>query len=410
MSLNIGIDLSDDYVSAYIYEDKLLLNVPAVVCREKKEDRWHIGEEAFRLTLDGTGVLTDKLLSLLRKNGTSTVSRRAYTAEQLLSKLFASLLSELLGSRTFDEIDRLVVSLRRADKAEMDSIVNAAVLTGLDREKIYCISRSDAFVYYTLSQNKEFYANMAALFDLSDGMLSFYKMKVIRGMSRSSCIVESEDLEENFRIDILKKDTGSELGDRIVTDAAKRCLGNDIYSSVILTGKGFERTDWARGFVEFVCRKRRVVYENSLFAIGASIYAARQQEGAGLPYIVFSDTSIAAEVSIQVNIGERSSKLILIPAGQPWYGSAAYAEVVPHDQDYIDIDIAPVDKFMSRKSVRIELKDFPRRPDRCTKVSLGLNFEDREHMNVTVRDLGFGEIFPSEGTELHECVNLYSEG
>jgi len=68
MSLNIGLDLCDDYIIAYEYEDQSMINVPAVICREKKDDLWYIGEGAYRMALSGKGVLTDKLLSLLRSH------------------------------------------------------------------------------------------------------------------------------------------------------------------------------------------------------------------------------------------------------------------------------------------------------------------------------------------------------
>ncbi len=249
---------------------------------------------------------------------------------------------------------------------------------------------------------------MTALFDLTEDSLSFYKMKTVRGMSRNSVIVEAEDLEENFRIGILKKDSGSELGDRIMTDAARRCLSGDIYSAVMLTGKGFERTDWAKSFIEFICRKRKVVYEAGLFAIGAATHAADISDGRELPYLVFSESSLEAEISMQVRIGERESKLVLVPAGRPWYASRAYVEVLPHDQNYIDIDITPVDKFRNRKTVRVMLDTFEPRPDRCTRAALSLDFEDNEHMNIHVRDLGFGELFPATDAEINECVSIYS--
>ncbi|MDO4962447.1 MAG: DUF5716 family protein, partial [Eubacteriales bacterium] len=168
MSLNIGLDLCDDYITAYGYEDKTLINVPAVICREKKDDLWYIGEGAYRMALSGKGVLTDKLLSLLKKGGTSTIARKAYTAEQLLSRMLAAIFWQMLNGQNAEAIDRLVISLHDAEKAEMDSIINAAAATGIDRSKICIISHSDAFVYYTLSQSKDLYANMASLFDLSD--------------------------------------------------------------------------------------------------------------------------------------------------------------------------------------------------------------------------------------------------
>ena len=406
MALNIGLDLCDDYITAYEYEDKSMISVPAVICREKKDDLWYIGEGAYRMALSGKGVLTDKLLSLLKKGGTSTIARKAYTAEQLLSRMLAAIFWQLLNGRSVDGIDTLVITLHHAEKREMDSILNAAASTGIERSRIRLISHSDAFVYYTLSQSKDLYTNMASLFDLSDESLSFYKMKAVRGISRNSVVVEGTDLEENFRIGILKKESGSELGDRIMTDAAKRCLNGDIYSSVMLTGKGFERTDWAKNFIEYACRKRRVIYEEGLFAIGAAQYAAGISSGTLPQYLVFSDTSIAAEISMKVTVGERTVKLVLVSAGQSWYDARASVEVVPHGQDYLDLDVEPVDKFGVKKSVRISLEELEPRPDRCTRAAVSLEFEDANTMTVTVRDLGFGEFYPAKDTVIRESVRL----
>ena len=408
MSINIGLDLCDEYISGYLFEDKLLLNAPAVICREKKEDNWHTGEEAYRLALSGNGVLTDKLLSLLQRGGTSTIARRAYTGKQLISKLIGAMLTQLTNGAELESIDRLVISLHHADRSNVEQISQAAADAGVRPEAVSVISHSDAFVYYTLNQSKDFYANMTALFDLTEESLAFYKMKTIRGISKNSVVVEAADLEENFRIGILKKESGSELGDRIMTDAAKRCMSGDIYSAVILTGKGFERTDWAKNFIEYICQKRRVIYENGLFAIGAANCAALWQDGQEAPYLIFSESSLAAEISVKVRVGERESKLVLVPAGKQWYGARAYVEVLLHEQNYIDIDIIPVDKFKGRKTVRVMLDNFPERPDRCTRLALSVDFDDCEYMNIHVSDLGFGELYPASDAEVNERVDLYN--
>lgn len=406
MSLNIGLDLCDDYITAYSYEDKVLVDVPAVICREKKDDLWYIGESAYRMALNGKGVLTDKLLSLLKKGGTSTIARKAYTAQQLLGSMISAVLWQLLNGRSPESIDRLVISLHTVEKPDMDSIIDAAEGSGIKRDRISIISHTDAFVYYTLSQSKELYANMTGLFDLSDEQLSFYKMKAVRGISRNSVVAECTDLEENFRIGILKKEAGSELGDRIMTDAAKRCLSGNIYSSVILTGKGFERTDWAKSFIEFVCRKRKVIYEKGLFAIGAAVCACHLSSGGAYPYLVFSDTSVTSEISVKVRLGEKNTRLVLIRSGQPWYNASAYAEVLLHEQDYIDIDIEPVDKNGVKRSARIMLDGFEKRPDRCTRVSIEIFMSSSDTMEITVRDMGFGDLFPASEAVVSEAVRL----
>ncbi len=406
MPLTIGIDLCDDYITAYGSEDSVLLHVPAVVCREKKDDLWYIGESAYRMALSGKGVLTDKLLSLLRKKGTSTIARKAYTAEQLISKMLASVLWQVLNGRDIKLIDRLVVAIHKPDKEIMDAIMHSAEDAGVEPGKVSVISHAEAFIHYTMAQDKEFYSNMVGLFDLSDESLSYYRLKVIRGISRNSVVAEGTDLEESFQIGILKNESGSELGDRIMTDAAKRCLGNDIFSTVFLTGKGFERTDWAKNFIAYTCRRRRVMYEKGLFAIGAAELAEEQFFGQKKPYLIFCDTRVAAEVSMDVLIRERKSRLVLISPGQRWYNAGAYAEVMPRGQDYLELQVEPMDKNAERRTIRVSLADFPKRPDRCTKASVEVSFSDADHLRVKVSDLGFGELFPAEDVEEEEYIEL----
>ncbi len=406
MPLTIGIDLCDDYITAYGGEDKVLVHVPAVICREKKDDLWYIGESAYRMALSGKGVLTDKLLSLLRRNGTSTIARRAYTAEQLISKLLASVLWQVLNGHDASIVDRLVIALHKPETEIMDALVRASEMAGIPRDKVTVISHAEAFIHYTLSRDKDIYNNMVALFDLTDAGLSYYRLKVIRGMSKNSVVAEGQDLEEAFQIGILKNESGSQLGDKIMTDAAKRLLGGNIFSTVLLTGRGFERTDWAKGFITYVCQRRRVLYEKGLFAIGAAELAEQEFFGMESPYLLFCDTRVPAEVSLQVLIREKRSKLVLISPGQRWYKAGAYAEILPRGQNYIDIEIESIDRTQQKRIIHTDLSALPERPERCTKVALELGFANAGALWIRVTDLGFGEIFPSEGDVIEETVAL----
>ncbi len=405
MALNIGIDFCNDYITAYNLSEKSMLSAPAVICREKKEDLWYIGEAAYRTALSGNGVLTDKLLSLLKKKGMSTIARKAYTAEQLISKLTESLLLQIINEADLSEIDRLVIALKKTDRDEMDSVLRAVEETGIDRKKISIISHEEAFVHYMMFQDKSLSYNLAGLFDLSGESLSYYKLKVLRG--GSPCVVcEGEELEEAFRIGILKNGSGSELADKIMTEAAGKCMGSDIYSAIFLTGKGFERTDWAKSFIELICKKKKVMAEPGLFAIGAAIYAGKLSTGENIGYKVLCDTRTKAEASLSVLINDKQSKLIMIPEGKPWYGTSTYAEVIPRGQDYIDIDIEYADRTRNKRTVRMELKNFPMRPDRCTRVSVELGYESEDVLLISIRDMGFGEIYPAGNVTVCERVKI----
>lgn len=60
-----------------LHEKEKSWTVPTVICRRKEKETWLIGEEAYAATLLGEGVIVDKLLKMVRKDGTSTIGGSA---------------------------------------------------------------------------------------------------------------------------------------------------------------------------------------------------------------------------------------------------------------------------------------------------------------------------------------------
>ena len=85
--LVIGLDLNDDYSQISCNEKEKSWTVPTVICRRKEKETWLIGEEAYAATLLGEGVIVDKLLKMVRKEGTSTIGGICYTGTDLLLSL-----------------------------------------------------------------------------------------------------------------------------------------------------------------------------------------------------------------------------------------------------------------------------------------------------------------------------------
>ena len=81
--LVIGLDLNDDYSQVSCNEKEKSWTVPTVICRRKEKETWLIGEEAYAATLLGEGVIVDKLLKMVRKDGTSTIGGICYTGMDL---------------------------------------------------------------------------------------------------------------------------------------------------------------------------------------------------------------------------------------------------------------------------------------------------------------------------------------
>ena len=403
----LGIDFTEEYIAVSLQGEENALVFPAVICREKKEDTWYIGEDAYRMALAGQGVITEKLLKLLFRDGTSTVYHRSYTAGELVTQLFRKVMEKAVRGTDLSGIETVCLAVHKPDAVLMDRISGCLEQAGIPKDRQILITHEEAFVHYALSREKDLASSMVALFDLSGERLSYYEFMMVRGASRKACVAEGEDLEEGFHASILKNDSGRELGDRIMTDVARRKMEGRLFSAVLLTGAGFEQTDWAGSFLAYVCQRRRVLQENGLFAHGAALCAEKSADGAGNEgCLIFCDSRISSEISILISVRERESRLVLVPAGERWYGCDLRVELLPRGQDYIDFAIEPFDSRKKKRTVRAGLSGLPVRPDRTTRIALEMSFRAADRAEVCISDMGFGELFPSSGQRICEEIVL----
>lgn len=103
--LILGVDLCDDYCQISCFNPQILdaeqvsfarddenCLIPTVLCKRKKLDQWHIGEEAYSHALCGQGTVVDKLIRLVGKKGKATIEGVTYSAAQLLQQYIKKLL------------------------------------------------------------------------------------------------------------------------------------------------------------------------------------------------------------------------------------------------------------------------------------------------------------------------------
>ena len=76
--LVLGLDLCDGYTQLSCWGREESWTFPTVVCRKKEEDTWLIGEEAYARALMGDGIMVDKLLKMVLKDGTATIAGTKY--------------------------------------------------------------------------------------------------------------------------------------------------------------------------------------------------------------------------------------------------------------------------------------------------------------------------------------------
>lgn len=141
-----------------------------------------------------------------------------------------------------------MITMHGTDAKVTDCLMYCADYLNIPRDRVHVISHTESFAYYVLSQRKELWSNQVGLFELSEDRLCYYEMKVQRGMRRNMVQAEAQNQEEAFDLDILNSPSGSKLADQILCSCGEKLLEKKLFSTVFLTGKGFERQDWATGF------------------------------------------------------------------------------------------------------------------------------------------------------------------
>lgn len=417
--LYIGIDLCDDYSQVCclnpltgeteaitLTKEESSCLIPTVICKRKTEDVWFIGEEAYRRALVGEGIMVDKLVKLAGRDGSATMEGVKYSAEELLYRYVAQLLSMTRQKYETTEIASLVFTIQTLTGDVLDLLVRTAERCGVSRDAVRIFSHTESFVYYVLSQQKDVWANSVSMFDLSEEGLHYYEMRVIRGRRPQVVEAAHEKLEEGFDLNVLDSTSGEHMGDTILSACAERMLSRKVISAVYLTGKGFVNTNWAPNFLRRVCTKRKVFAGQHVFASGAA-YVARDsvREESAYPYTCLCEGRIQTTVSIQARYEGRTEKLVLAEAGTNWYEARSGVELIPDGTSTLELTLSKAGNPHSDR-IRVDLSEFPQRPNKTTRIEVILSFTAEDRMTIRVIDRGFGELFPASGKMIRKDISI----
>ena len=404
--LVIGLDLNDDYIQICCWGREKTWTIPAVICRRKEAETWLTGEEAYAATLLGEGVIVDKLLNLASRDGTSTIGGICYSGGTLLKIFIKMMLDYPRKEFGTDAVAQLVITLDRVEGKILDTLMYCADYLSIPRERVHVVSHTESFIYYVKKKKKELWTNQVGLFELASDRLCYYEMKVQRGLKRNIVQAEAQNQEEAFNLDILDSPSGARLADKILYSCGEKLLSRKLFSTVFLTGKGFERQDWAGDFMKLVCRRRKVFVESCLFARGAANKGWDYlQENTAYPYIFVCEGRLKSEISLKVVSRGRERQLIAASWGDSWYESKSVLDVILDGQNEIEFSISPLES-RKKRTVRIPLTGFPERPPRTTRVEMSLAFKDENTMLAVIRDKGFGELYPATDAVVRQEVSL----
>ncbi len=414
-SLLLGVDLCDTYsqISCFSPEKRdaepVLLGqeessclIPTVLCKIKGENTWLIGAEGYRRALLGEGTMVDKLVKLLKRDGTATIEGVVYSATDLIALYLARILELPKKKYGTEELAAMVVSLQELDAEMLDRLTKACDRIGIPRSKVQFLSHTECFSYFAASQPGELTANLVVAFDLTDNGLNYFELNTVRGRRPQVLEARRESLEDTFDLNLLETPMGERMADTILSACADRMLQKKLVSAVFLTGSGFTDIGWAKEFIRKLCNKRKVFQGQHLFADGAAYiaYDSTLSESA-YPYVCICEGRIAATISLYALQDGKNEPIVLASAGSNWYEARASAEFIVDDVQNLELLVTP---FSTQRveSITISLAELPARPNKTTKIEVIVSFTSENCVTVRVVDKGFGELFPASGRTLRK--------
>ncbi len=414
--LIVGYDLCEDFtqISCFSYktmepipisirEGEDCGMIPTVLGVKSETKQWMIGEEAIACAAGGTGVIVDHFLDKTLSEDEIEIYGQKFSAITLLEKYIRKTLTLVKNYFPTEQITRLVVTVRETDPTYVDKIYKALSLLGLNRDRAIVMNHAGVYLYYALCQDKSLWMNDVGLFDFSKEGLYFYQIHINRRSRPMIAGLIKKDYSDQLNIAMLKE-KGIDPA-YIFENTANNALYKQIISTIYFTGNGF-MGNWAEAAIKNLCIGRRVFVGQNLYTKGAC-YAAKALSGDQDldDFILLNDDMITSYVSVRVYCDTEFKDIPIAKAGENWYEVDGSIEVIPEENAELEVT---VNNIMTRdiNRILIPINQFPKRPDRLTRLIVNVVCKDKSSGIITITDLGFGELYPESGQTIEHMIEL----
>ncbi len=383
--------VSREPVTFSLVEGQELYNIPLALCKLKDSPVWIIGEDALEADREGKGTVVTSLLRKVREDVSVRIEGEEYSSGALLALYLRRCLSLLEPMIAPEQIAAVVFTAPAMDYFTEQMIQRAFGRLGLNVQQVLCESHQESFFNYMLMQDAEQRrAGMLLCEYGADGKISFSTLLYNRRTSPVVYWTESEEREIAQTLPPAGKDREFSL-------AVQEILAGNEASAVYLTGEGFEG-GWMKEAAVFLCRGRRVFQGENLFSKGAAYSALLHvDKPSEIPDSIFlSEDALRSNIGIEVLLREQMGYHVLLDAGVKWYNAEVEEDFILENGREFSLVRTPVTGGEAQQ-LTVKLNGIPERPDRTTRIRVLLTMPGADRLKVQVTDMGFGDIFPSDG-------------
>lgn len=398
----VGIDFGKQYSQICYYDRKAgqprsmsmkvgsnQYEAPSILCKRTDYEEYCVGLEAEYFGSSKDGILLENLYEICAEEKTVMFAGEQKEPWELLSIFLGGMLKFLGLADIVKNIKCLVVTVAELSNIQLECLKKACQALGFSLEKCMFLDYQESFYYYVLTQGIETKNRSVAWYDFHGNQVLFRKF--VPDSSKKPILVRILPPTS------VQLSAEPEARDLEYCHFIQETLKTEPFSSIQITGYGFDQ-GWAQRSVKLLCHgKRKVFYGNTLFAMGACAAAAERLEKRELKaYRYFSNAMVLSSIGMDMRVVGTPVYYTLIEAGSNWYECRAHCEIILDDIKELIFSVSSIDG-PGKKRVVMHLPGLPERPNKTTRLSLDLEYISPEECQITVKDLGLGELFPSSG-------------
>lgn len=414
-----GIDLCKNYSQASFYNwndkepESVILSdtnhkyqIPTTVCKIKGKEQWFVGDEAEKCGILGEGIIIDDILDKVARKDPLVIDDMTVMPMELLQLLLDYLIQSIKQAAGADTINVVCVSIEDYNISVLNVIAGALEKLGIPKECQIMSSHTESFIYYAMSMKPDLWKSDVALFDYTEEGLHFHRMSILKERGMKLIVSGFDDYSDKLPYELTQNEASLELLDDRLKEIAMEQLDKVVYSSVYLTGAGFENENDTPGFINYICNRRRAFAGQNLYSKGACYQAYNECYPLEFKdYILACKERITTGIEIKISDRGRDKILRMIRPGINWCNADRSFDFIVDDIKEMELFLSPVDS-KEKQLVKFALDDFPSRPNKATRITLSLSFTSDSRCHVMVKDRGFGEFFPSSGRVINEDILL----
>ena len=398
----LGISLDENYAYVCADSDNKVLSFPFAVGRNLNTNSWFIGDEAKNENVDNVDLVIDKLFYIMGNDGTARIGDTSYDARELTRVFFSNLLLK------YDNVEYVTIVIRQSNVKYLEKIKHAMLEIMKDENKFNVTTYSEAFVSYIKSKELSYYSNLISLFDFTEKALTYYEL--VRYIDDNNIEYWKVNTEEHLALplDLLSGDAGKKVCDKILFDFARKCIKEDHYNHIILTGLGFEDSSYYREFMTYVCSIANVETDIYFFAKSAALLSNDiVNNNFDKKVLLITDARTTASVRLTASVNHTKTKIELIKPGEEWFNlKEKYFDIIVEDEREIKLEILKViERVINEISIAIPEK-IKLRNDKTNLFEIGFEFLEQNLVQVSLLDKGFGEFYESSKETTVRTIEL----